>query len=61
MNTVFQKLARYFQDFWHLGVLDLKRGLWTVEPSPEKIPYLKAQNAIIDDSSRLGLSHASLS
>lgn len=45
MNTVFQKLARYFQDLWQLGVLDPKRGLWTVETSPEKIPYLKAQNA----------------
>jgi hypothetical protein len=45
MEIIFQKLARYFDNLWHLGVLDPKRGLWTVQHSPEKIPTLKARNA----------------
>jgi hypothetical protein len=45
MEIIFQKLARYFDHLWHLGVLDPKRGLWTVLPSRETIPTLKARNA----------------
>jgi len=73
METIFQKLTRYFDNLWHLGVLDPKRGLWTVQPSPEKISTLKARNArgchifmkpvrldhylLADDLSRDALSH----
>ncbi|NTW36649.1 MAG: hypothetical protein HGB17_11060 [Syntrophobacteraceae bacterium] len=45
METIFQKLARYFANLWNLGVLDPQKGLRTVHPSLEKIPYLKARNA----------------
>lgn len=45
MDIIFQKLARYFQNLWQIGALDPQKGLWTVEPSPGKIPYLRAQNA----------------
>jgi hypothetical protein len=45
MITIFEKLNRYFQANWHLAVLDLKKGLWTIEPKPAVIPYLKAENA----------------
>jgi hypothetical protein len=45
MEIIFQKLARYFDNLWHLGILDPRKGLWTVHPSPERIPYLKALNA----------------
>jgi RepB DNA-primase from phage plasmid len=45
MEKLFQKLARYFLNLWHLGVLHPEKGLWTMEPSLEKIAYLKAQNA----------------
>lgn len=45
MKFIFQKLARYFSNLWHLGVLDPQRGLWTLHPSPENIPCLKAKNA----------------
>lgn len=45
MDIIFQKLSRYFNMLWIAGVLDPQKGLCTVQPSPEKIPYLKAQNA----------------
>ncbi len=44
MEIIFQKLARYFDHLWHIGILDPRNGLWTLHPSPERIPYLKAQN-----------------
>lgn len=45
MEIIFQKLARYFDNLWHLGILDPRKGLWTVHPSQGRIPYLKAKNA----------------
>ncbi len=45
MITIFEKLNRYFQANWNLAVLDLKKGLWTLKPTPAVIPYLKAENA----------------
>lgn len=45
MEKLFQKIARYFLNHWQLGILDPHKGLWTVEPSLEKIAYLKAKNA----------------
>ena len=45
MEKLFQKLARYFLNLWHVGILHPEKGLWTIEPSLDKIPYLKAKNA----------------
>jgi len=45
MDIIFQKLARYFENLWQIGVLDPQKGLRTLEPSRGKIPYLRAQNA----------------
>jgi hypothetical protein len=45
MKTIFEKLYRFFNGTWQLAVLDLKRGLWRVDPHIDKIPYLKAHNA----------------
>lgn len=45
MEKLFQKIARYFLNLWQIAVLHPQKGLWTIEPSLDKIPYLKAQNA----------------
>ena len=45
MEKLFQKLARYFLNLWDVGILHPEKGLWTIDPSLDKIPYLKAQNA----------------
>jgi len=45
MKTILEKINRYFQEQWRLAVLDLQKGLWTIDPEPSAIPYLKAQNA----------------
>jgi hypothetical protein len=45
MIAIFEKLDRYFLSNWRLAVLDLNKGLWTVEPNTLCIPYLKAENA----------------
>jgi hypothetical protein len=45
MHAIFEKLHRFFNAHWHLAVLDLQKGLWTVEAKTQNIGYLKAQNA----------------
>jgi hypothetical protein len=45
MQSIFEKLNRFFNGHWQLAVLDLERGLWPAEARTENIPYLKAQNA----------------
>ncbi len=45
MDNILFKLNKFFRGDWHLGVLNLKKGLWSVSPKPSNIPYLKAQNA----------------
>lgn len=46
MKTIMEKINRYFQEQWRIAVLDLQKGLWTIDPQPSAIPYLKAQNAM---------------
>ncbi len=45
MKLIFSKLHRYFQYGLQLSVLDMKKGVWTVESKISNIPYLKAENA----------------
>jgi hypothetical protein len=45
MRTILTKLNRFFQGQWRLAVLHPEKGLWTVAPLLDAIPYLKAQNA----------------
>lgn len=45
MISIFGKLDRYFLSNWKLAVLDLDKGRWIVQPNPNSIPYLKAENA----------------
>ena len=45
MKTILTKLNRFFQGQWRLAVLHPEKGLWTVTPLLDAIPYLKAQNA----------------
>lgn len=45
MKTILTKLNRFFQGQWRLAVLHPEKGLWTVTPLHDAIPYLKAQNA----------------
>lgn len=45
MQSIFQKLNRYFCAKWQLAVLDLKSGRWIISSSNKNIPYLKAENA----------------
>lgn len=45
MKTIFEKLRRFFNGNWQLAVLDLKKGLWRLDPHIDKIPCLKAHNA----------------
>jgi hypothetical protein len=45
MHAIFEKLNRFFNAHWRLAVLDLQKGLWTVEATTQNIGYLKAQNA----------------
>lgn len=45
MITIFEKLDKYFLSNWRLAVLDLNKGLWSIEPKATCIPYLKAENA----------------
>jgi len=45
MNNILFKLDKFFRGDWLLGVLNIKKGLWTVSPKSSNIPYLKAQNA----------------
>jgi hypothetical protein len=45
MESIFEKLSRYFYHRWHVAVLDMHIGRWVVEPRPSNIAYLKAENA----------------
>ena len=45
MKKIFRKIGDYFGSAWQLAVLDIKKGRWIVDPAPEKIGYLKAENA----------------
>jgi len=45
MQSIFQKLNRYFCVKWQLAVLDLNSGRWIISSSNKNIPYLKAENA----------------
>ena len=45
MQSIFQKLNRYFCAKWQLSVLDLNSGRWIISSSNKNIPYLKAENA----------------
>ena len=45
MKTIFEKLRRFLNENWQLAVLDLKKGLWRLDPRIDKIPCLKAHNA----------------
>ena len=45
MQSIFQKLNRYFCAKWQLAVLDLNSGRWIISSSNKNIPYLKAENA----------------
>lgn len=45
MKNIFYKINKFFSGSWHLAVLDLKAGRWTIRADPSKVPYLKAENA----------------
>jgi hypothetical protein len=45
METIFEKLNRYFCQKWHLAVLDMHIGRWLIQPKTSNIAYLKAENA----------------
>jgi hypothetical protein len=45
MKSIFDKLHRFFNGNWQLAVLNLKKGLWRLDPHIDKIPCLKAHNA----------------
>ncbi len=45
MRKIFVKLADYFGSAWRLGVLDMNKGRWIIDPAPSRIGYLKAENA----------------
>ena len=45
MRKIFVKLADYFGSAWRLGVLDMNKGRWIVDPAPSRIGYLRAENA----------------
>lgn len=45
MKKIFRKIGDYFGGAWRLAVLDIEKGRWTVDPAPERIGYLKAENA----------------
>ena len=45
MESIFEKLSRYFYHSWHVAVLDMDIGRWVIEPKPSNIAYLKAENA----------------
>ncbi len=46
MKKLFCKLQRFFNDYYHLAVLDMIAGKrWIVEPRSSNISYLKAENA----------------
>ena len=44
MDRIFKKLERYF-GAWMIGIMNPDRGLWSVEPSKDRVGYLKAVNA----------------
>ena len=45
METIFDKLNRFFRGEWRLSVLDLESGRWLVPPKILNINYLKHENA----------------
>jgi hypothetical protein len=45
MESIFEKLSRYFYHRWHVAVLDMDIGRWVIAPKPSNISYLKAENA----------------
>jgi RepB DNA-primase from phage plasmid len=45
MKKILRKIGDYFGSAWRLAVLDLKKGRWIIDPAPERIGYLKAENA----------------
>jgi len=45
MEKIFRKIGDYFGSAWRLAVLDIEKGRWIVDPAPERIGYLKAENA----------------
>ena len=45
MKWILEKLGRYFQKRWHIGVLDEKKGRWIIEATRWNLGYLKAENA----------------
>jgi hypothetical protein len=45
MKTILTKLNRFFQGQWRLAVLHPEKGMWTITPLLDTVPYLKPQNA----------------
>ena len=45
MKKILRKIGDYFGSGWRLGVLDIEKGRWIVDPAPSRIGYLKAENA----------------
>jgi len=45
MESLFVKIGRYFNAGWRLAVLDEQKGRWMVDPEPQNIGYLRAENA----------------
>ena len=44
MDRIFKKLERYF-GAWMIGIMNPDQGLWSIEPSMDRVGYLKAMNA----------------
>ncbi len=44
MDRIFKKLERYF-GAWMIGIMNPDHGLWSIEPSMDRVGYLKAMNA----------------
>jgi hypothetical protein len=44
MDQLIKKLSAYFGS-WSFGVLDGRKGRWSVPACPHQVPYLRAQNA----------------
>lgn len=45
MRKILRKIGDYFDSAWRLAVLDMEKGRWIVDPAPERLGYLKAENA----------------
>jgi hypothetical protein len=45
MQSIFEKLSRFFDHKWEIAVLDMMKGRWKLKPEIRYISYLKAENA----------------